>query len=186
MIQKKKLRLKLQKNGKGKEYTYSEKLIFEGQIINGKRNGKGKEYDFNGKLKFDCEYKDNLLNGKVKEYDDKGKLIFEGEYKDNKRWKGRADEEDFQGEYLNGIRWNGIGKEYDYIQGDLDPRITTEIVTFKGEYINGKKKGTGESYSYRTKTIHLVKFRGDHDFDPYDDGYIIPDMNNDYNDDSSN
>ena len=30
-------------NGKGKEYTYDGKLIFEGEYLNEKRNGKGKE-----------------------------------------------------------------------------------------------------------------------------------------------
>ena len=33
-----------EKNGKGKEYNnYSDKLLFEGEYLNGKRNGKGKE-----------------------------------------------------------------------------------------------------------------------------------------------
>ena len=32
-------------NGKGKEYYYDGKLIFEGEYLNGLRNGKGKEYD---------------------------------------------------------------------------------------------------------------------------------------------
>ena len=97
------------KSGKGKEYNF-EKLIFEGEYLNGERNGIGKEYDDNGKLIFEGEYlngkkwngkgfKNNEIeyeikdgNGKVKEYDDDGKLIFEGEY-------------------LNGKR-NGKGKEY--------------------------------------------------------------------------
>ena len=43
-----------QRNGKGKEYN-DDKLIFEGEYLNGKRNGKGKNY-FNGKLKFEGEY----------------------------------------------------------------------------------------------------------------------------------
>ena len=38
------------KNGKGSEYAkYTNKLLFEGEYINGKRNGKGKEYNYNGK-----------------------------------------------------------------------------------------------------------------------------------------
>ena len=50
-----------QKNGKGLEYKIdSNKLIFEGEYINGKKNGKGKEYYDNGKLKFEGEY----INGK--------------------------------------------------------------------------------------------------------------------------
>ena len=48
-------------NGKVKEYN-DDRLIFEGEYVNGKRNGKGKEYDYDGKLIFDGEY----LNGEKK------------------------------------------------------------------------------------------------------------------------
>ena len=55
------------KSGKGKEYLIeTNKLIFEGEYLNGKRNGKGKEF-----------YKD-------------GRLIFEGEYLKGKRWNGKG------------------------------------------------------------------------------------------------
>ena len=48
-------------NGIGKEYkAKDDKLIYEGEYLNGERKGKGKEYDFNGKLEFEGEY----LNGK--------------------------------------------------------------------------------------------------------------------------
>ena len=46
------------KNGKGKEYNFEKKLIFEGEFKYGKRNGK--------------------------EYNDKDELIFEGEYLNGK------------------------------------------------------------------------------------------------------
>ena len=51
-----------ERNGKGKEYDkLNDKLIFEGEYLNGKRwNGKGKEYYNYRKLKFEGEY----LNGK--------------------------------------------------------------------------------------------------------------------------
>ena len=49
-------------NGIAKEYHNDEKLIFEGEYLNGKRNGKGKEYYWNkDNLKFEGEY----LNGKI-------------------------------------------------------------------------------------------------------------------------
>ena len=44
--------------------SYDDRLLFEGQSLNGKRNGEGKEYDL------------------------KGNIIFEGEYLDDKKWKG--------------------------------------------------------------------------------------------------
>ena len=63
-------------NGKGKEYNYDGKLIFEGEYLNGKRNGKGKEYNYDGKLIFEGEYKsDKIWNGKG--YDQNNNLLYE-------------------------------------------------------------------------------------------------------------
>ena len=50
-------------NGKGNEYDYEGKVVFEGEYLNGKKNGKGKEYFNNGLLKFEGEY----FEGKRKE-----------------------------------------------------------------------------------------------------------------------
>ena len=70
-----------ERNGKGKKYYFMGYFIeFEGEYLNGKRNDKGKEYDdFSGYLKYDCEYSDDKRNGKGKEYERNGKLIFEAE-----------------------------------------------------------------------------------------------------------
>ena len=83
-------------NGKIKEYhLYSDKLLFEGEYLNGKRSGKGKVYSCNGNILFEGEYLNGKRNGKEKEYDINvnGKIVFEGEFLNDKR--------------------NGIGKEYD-------------------------------------------------------------------------
>ena len=57
------------KNGKGvvKEYyTYPQELKIEIEYLNGKRNGKGKEYYYGGKLLFEGEYlNDKRWNGKL-------------------------------------------------------------------------------------------------------------------------
>ena len=56
------------------------------------KNGKGriKEYDeFTNKLIFEGEYLNGLRNGKCKEYY-AGKLVFEGEYLNGKRWNGKG------------------------------------------------------------------------------------------------
>ena len=72
------------KNGKGSVYLLdTNKLIFEGEYINGKRNGNGKEYYYyyNKRiLIFEGEYSDGKRNGKGKEYFNNGELKFEGEY----------------------------------------------------------------------------------------------------------
>ena len=59
------------RNGKGKEYNHElyNKLIFEGEYLNGKRwNGKGEEYNIFGKLIFAGKYINGLRNGIGKEY----------------------------------------------------------------------------------------------------------------------
>ena len=55
-------------NGKGKikEYQYNNKLLYEGQYLNGKRNGYGKEYCFD-KLLFEGQYLNGKRNGYGKE-----------------------------------------------------------------------------------------------------------------------
>jgi len=159
------------KNGKGfvKEYAiygnYINKLIFEGEYLNGKRNGKGKEFNYNVIIIFDgiylCDKRWNgigydnsnniiyeLENGKgfIKEYNFNDILIFEGEYSNGERnGKGKEYYHDsliFEGEYLNGKR-NGKGKEF-YYNGK---------VNFEGEYSNGKRNGTGKEYYYDGQLI---------------------------------
>ena len=101
----------------GKIYNaFENKLIFEGELINGRKNGKGKEYNDFEELIFEGEYLNGKKNGKVKEYNENGKLIFEGEY-------------------LNGER-NGKGKEYS----------DNSIIEYEGDYLNDKKNGKGKEY----------------------------------------
>ena len=68
------------RNGKGKEYDWKGKLIFEGEYLNGKR-WNGNEYDPDNNF----AYKLKNGNGLIKKYDYDGNLIFEGEYLNGKR-----------------------------------------------------------------------------------------------------
>ena len=124
-------------NGKGKEYNgYSDKLLFEGGYLNGKRNGKGKEYNYNGYIIFDEYLNGEELNGKridefIDKFDNKGNLIFEGEYLNGKR-NGKVKEFDnkgnliFEGQYINDERKKGKV----YINNRLD---------YEGEFLNDRK-----------------------------------------------
>ena len=76
------------KNGKGKEYNYDGKLIFEGEYLNGKRSGKGKEYI-------------------------DGKLIYEGEYLNEKRWNGKGYNNNGN---IDFVIKNGNGKLKEYME----------------------------------------------------------------------
>ena len=136
------------KDGKGlvKEYN-GNKLIFEGEYLNGEKNGKGKEYNRNGNLIFEGEY----LNGKRWNglgYDTKNNLIYK-----LKSGKGFVKEYylnnllKFEGEYLNGER-NGKGKEY-YSNGNLE---------FEGNYRYNKRNGQGKEYNYNGN----LKFEGEY------------------------
>ena len=103
-------------NGKGKliEYDNFDRIIYEGEYLNGQKNGKGKEYK-NGKLIFEGEFLNGIQwNGIRKEYNWNDKLSYEGEY-------------------LNGQK-NGKGKEY-WDNGNL---------RFEGEYLNGERQEKGK------------------------------------------
>jgi len=141
---------------------FLEKLIFEGEYLNGEKNGIIKEYDINGNIKFEGEYLNGKRNGKGKEYYKNHNLKFEGEYFKNKRWNGKgydlnnniiyelqdgkgyvkeySDEDEtieFEGEYLNGEK-NGKGKEY----------YDKNILKFEGEHSNGLRNGKGKEYYF--------------------------------------
>ena len=136
----------IEKNGTGIEYSKdTNKIIFEGNYLNGERNGKGKEYYENGNIKFKGEYSnDYLINGfgydiyknqilflnggKGKEYFANGKIKFEGEYFKGRKW--------------HGIFYNTEGKkefEIKYGQGKVKEYNLFGKLLFEGEYNNGKK-----------------------------------------------
>ena len=118
--------------GKVKEYdSETDKLIFEGYYLNGKKNGRCKEYYYEGK--FQGEYLNGKRNGRGKEYDYWGNLSFEGKYLNDNKFIGT--------QYKNYRTYkidnsNGVGEDYD-IEGNL---------IFKGEYLNGEKNGKGRKY----------------------------------------
>ena len=134
------------RNGKRKEYPFSkyneEKVIFEGEYLNGEMIGKGKEYYEDGELHFEYEYKNGKIlywieynikkeiinefkkgNGYLKEYYENGNLKLEGEYLNYKR-NGIFKEYDKTGkllyvkEYISGKIWNV--KKYDKINNNID------------------------------------------------------------------
>ena len=145
------------RNGKGKEYDLNGRLIFEGEYLNNlKWNGKG--YDEHGNIIYTLV---NHINGKVSEYDG-NKLIFEGEYLNGKR-NGKGKEYDldgklkFEGDYLNNLKWNGKGYDkltnivYELKEGKglikEYESCFNDILTFEGEYLNGKRNGKGKEYN---------------------------------------
>ena len=56
-------------NGKINEInSYDNSLIFQGELLNGKRNGKGKEYYSNSNILCDGNYLNGKRNGEGKEF----------------------------------------------------------------------------------------------------------------------
>ena len=98
---------------KGKEYNvYNDKLLYEGEFLNGIRNGKGKEYDENKHLIFEGQYlKGRRWNGKGYNYDGNEEFEINNGKGFGKEY-GYYGNLLFEGEYLNGLRKEG--KEYDF------------------------------------------------------------------------
>ena len=149
-----------EKNGKGKEFIIdTNRLIFEGEYINGKRNGNKRIYYNPHNYLFQKNQSIIFINyilysalgsQKVKKNFD-GLLRFEGEYLEGKRiGKGKEyyydDKLEFEGEYLNGER-NGKGKKYNY-DGKLE---------FEGEYLNGVK-WNGKGYNRNSNIEYEIKY----------------------------
>jgi len=184
----------------GKEYDYiDDKLIFEGEYLNGKRNGKGREYwsnYSNKRKKFEGEYLNGKKTGTGKEFYGSGELSFIGVYLNGKK-NGKGSEYydelhkiynksylKFEGEYLNDKFWNG--KFY-----DNDGNFISEIkegkgyikeyddylnLLFEGEYLNGKRNGKGkEYYEFRDNNI---KFEGEYFYDKKWNGKGYDNKNN--------
>ena len=150
-------------NGKGKEYNEDGVLIYEGEYLDGKSNGKGKEYDNDGKIVFEGEYLNGRRwNGKGKSYDNYGYLRYEGEFLYDEEINGNLyvnNKLEYTGQILFDKKWNGKGydkdgnityelkdgagkiKEYNYNFGG-------GLLTYDGEWLNGKKNGKGKEYSY--------------------------------------
>ena len=146
-------------NGKGIIKIYDDnRILFEGEYLNGERNGKGKEcfhyglydrefgrFNYFRCITFEGEYlNDKKWNGKA--YDKKGKEIYE-----IKNGKGNIKEYNRYGDLIlecqivNGEK-NGKCKEY------ID-----NILVFEGKYFNGKK-WNGKDYDYNN---HLI-YEGDY------------------------
>ena len=149
------------KEGKGliKEYNDFDKLIFEGEYLNGKRNGKGKEYYCGNKLRFKGEYLNGKRNAKGKEYYENGKLKFEGEYLYGYKLKGKLymkEKLEYEGEFLYYKKYNGKGYDengniiYELINGNgkVKEYDYKDILEFEGEYLNGKRKEKQEKYEH--------------------------------------
>ena len=140
-----------EENGKGKEYNgINNRLIYDGEFLNGKRNGFGKEYDINGCLLYEGEYLNGERNGQGKEYNYFGELIFQGTYLKNKTWKG--------------IIYNGDGailKELDNSDNNIIKLYERGKLVFEGEYLNGEINGKGNEYSIKGKMIYNGEYMND-------------------------
>ena len=164
------------KGGKGhlKEYlnTIDERLMYDGEYLNGLKNGKGKEYNTSNRcLKYEGEFYNGVRHGKGKAYNRSAILKYEGEFFFGKKWTGKGYEPNgetlayeiiegkgfikqyyntsrnikYESGYLNG-EINGKGKEYyDNFNNNLK---------FEGEFLNGKK---WNGYLYIGNTLHEIK-----------------------------
>ena len=188
------------------------KLHFEGEILEGKKHGKGKEYDYKNRIIFEGEYfKGERWNGKVKEYDNNGGIINEKEYfngkiiEDNneklnlnenkivsfiKEFFEESDKLRFEGEYLNDEKWNGIMYNKDdnfkieikngnwnlndsnfkikylgkgqYIIQNKNGRAyeyDNGYLLYEGKYLNDKRNGNGIEYDNDGKILFFGEYK---------------------------
>ena len=138
----------------GKEYdSFTHKLLYEGEFLNGERDGCGKEYYCINNIGNDGEclvQKDfEIENQKI--YD--GKLKFDGVFKLGRKLNGKGYNELGQEIYEinNG---NGIYKEF------YEKDILKLQVEFKNGYMHGKAK----EFYYDGSGLKKIKFEGEYYF----------------------
>lgn len=137
--------------GNCKVYTKDNKLLYKGDMENGKASGSGKLYDENGSLVYEGEFSDNKYNGSGELYEN-GKLLYKGEFTDNK-YNGKGQlffyngNIKFSGTFLEGFYLDGI--EY-YESGRKK---------YSGAYENGQY--TGEAVLYANNIDNNIKYSGE-------------------------
>ena len=110
------------KNGKGKEYdSWSNKLKYEGDYLEGEKTGFGKIYNEDGILIYEGELLKGKKRGKGKVFDNKGNLKIEG---------------DKINEKVDYLIWEKTGFEKIYNK--------ESILIYEGELLNGIKQGKGK------------------------------------------
>ena len=94
---------------------------YEGQFKNGKFNGKGTKYNQDNKIIYEGDFVDGMMEGNGKLFYDNGSY-YVGEFKEGKR-HGDGNEYDKNGKWLRGITYyNG-----EYIRSYEDASVPDEI-----------------------------------------------------------
>ena len=146
-----------ERSGLGKELDYfTNKILFEGEYLNGKRNGNGIEYHKNGGKIFEGEYINGKRHGKGKEYFwiEQFEFYFEGNYLNGKIW--------------NGFQYGQIITESEIKNGSgfiIESSHYSPCETYiECEYKNGEKNGKGEeSYYFCCEQCGIdMKFEGEY------------------------
>ena len=127
-------------DGFGMRYTTDDsgqiRLIYKGEIKNGKCHGKGKLYFPNGKIRYEGEYLNGKRHGKGKEYNEYGDLIRSGYFCEGEFCDKTIDTPEYEGTVNQRNEYHGYGKLYDK-NGNL---------IYEGEFLNGLYNGQGKNY----------------------------------------
>jgi len=128
-------------DGYGKQYYKNGNLKYEGEFDDGERNGSGKQFFNNGLIEYEGGYKRSKLDGYGKQYYKNGNLKYEGEFDDGER-NGRGKQFfdngliEYEGGYNKRGKWFGKGKQY-YRNGVLE---------YDGSFSADYKNGNGKLY----------------------------------------
>lgn len=117
---------------KGKLYTSSGGLIYDGTLLAGKYEGTGKIYDPSGTLQYEGALKDGTAHGSGRKFDQSGAIIYEGEF--------------LAGHYY------GQGKQF----------FANGSVQYEGEFSNNKRTGAGTLYFDDGVVHYKGQFNSDH------------------------
>lgn len=127
--------------GQGTQYDADGNIVYVGQFVNGEYSGEGELYS-NGVVIYSGMFSNSLYEGEGKLYDSQGNLIYSGNFSLGQR-SGKGVEYDavtgnrlYYGGFVNDLR-EGKGTEY-----TADNRYTL----YEGDFVSGKYDGTGKLY----------------------------------------
>lgn len=137
--------------GKGTQYDLEGNVVYIGQFENGEYSGEGEQYS-NGIVIYSGMFSKSLYEGEGKLYDSQGKLIYSGSFSVGQK-SGKGVEYDastgnklYYGDFVSNLR-EGKGTEY-----TLDNRYTL----YEGDFVAGKYEGSGRLYEEGK-----LKYQGD-------------------------
>lgn len=138
-------------SGKAKVITEDKKLIYFGEMQDGRITGRGNLYDKEGNLIYSGDFSKEQYEGYGEKYDENGNLVYKGMFA-NGKYEGKGKHYQgsqliYDGEFKNGL-YEGTGTKF-YPNGNL---------MYQGLFQGGEMYGNGRLYDSEGRLLYKGYF----------------------------